>query len=164
MVNSVQYTNNMLGVPVVRVDLTPNHGWARIARNGNTITLSASLDGVKWYTMDTYKTTLPSTVYVGFATDAAQDTTSIVKYNGTLFSNIELSNGNSGKGDANCDGKVDITDVQKVLNYVLSPETTNMTSEEIENSNVTGNNKITSVDVTEILQKVLDSSYEFKTK
>lgn len=162
--NSVQYTNNMLGVPVVRVDLTPNHGWARIARNGNTITLSASLDGVKWYTMDTYKTTLPSTVYVGFATDAAQDTTSIVKYNGTLFSNIELSNGNSGKGDANCDGKVDITDVQKVLNYVLSPETTNMTSEEIENSNVTGNNKITSVDVTEILQKVLDSSYEFKTK
>ena len=72
--------------------------------------------------------------------------------------------GNGGKGDANCDGKIDITDVQRVLNYVLSPETTNMTSEEIENSKVTGNDNVTTMDVAEILQKVLDSSYQFNTK
>ena len=162
--SSIGYTNNMLGIPVVRVNAEPNKGWARISRSGNTITLSASLDGSNWYTMDTYETTLPNTVYVGFATDAAQDTMSLVKYNGTVFSNIELSNGNGGKGDANCDGKIDITDVQRVLNYVLSPETTNMTSEEIENSKVTGNDNVTTMDVAEILQKVLDSSYQFNTK
>lgn len=160
----VGYTNNMLGVPVVRIDQTPNKGWASIERNGNTITLSASLDGNKWYTMDTFETTLPDTVYVGFATDAAQDTMSLVKYNATKFSNISLVNNAVSKGDADSDGKITVLDVQRVFNYVLSPTKSDMTSEEIENAKVSGNDNVTSVDVAQILQKVLDSSYEFVNK
>lgn len=163
---SVSYTNNMLGVAAVRVGEEPNHGWARIERKGQTVTLSASLDGNTWYTMDTYETTLPETVYVGFATDAAQDTMSLVKYNGTLFSNISLETDSApiGSGDVTGEGEISILDVNAVFEYVLNPEKSNLTDEQLENAKVSGSNKITTSDVAQILQKVLDSSYEFEVK
>lgn len=160
---NVIYTNNMLGIATVRLGEEPNHGWARIERKDQEVTLSASLDGNTWYVMDTFTTTLPETVYVGFATDAAQDTMSLVRYNATKFSNISLETEKvvSGSGDADSDGNITILDVERVLHYVLQPENSDMTTQEIENSKVSGNDKITSVDVAQILQKVLDSSYEF---
>ena len=160
---TISYTNNMLGVAAVRVDQTPNHGWARIERKGQEITLSASLDGNTWYTMDTFTTTLPETAYVGFATDAAQDSMSLVRYNATKFSNIslEVENVASGSGDADSDGKVTVLDAARVLYYTLHPEKSDMTPQEIENAKVSGRNTITSYDVAQILQKALDSTYEF---
>ncbi|MDO4300547.1 MAG: hypothetical protein Q4D26_04040 [Clostridia bacterium] len=160
---NVSYTMHMLGIPAVRVDRTPNHGWARIERKGQEVTLSASLDGNTWYVMDTFTTTLPETAYVGFATDAAQDTMQLVRYNATKFSNISLESEKiaSGNGDADSDGDITILDVERVLHYVLQPENSDMTLQEIENSKVSGNDKITSADAAQILQKVLDSSYEF---
>lgn len=164
---SVSYTNNMLGVAAVRVGEEPNHGWGRIERKGQTVTLSASLDGVTWYTMDTFETTLPETVYVGFATDAAQDTMSMVKYNGTLFSNISLDETEKapiGSGDVDGDGAISIVDVNAVFEYVLNPEKSTLTEEQLAEAKVSGSNKITTADVAQILQKVLDSSYEFEEK
>ncbi len=151
--------SSMLGIPAVRVDKTPNTGYARIERSGQHITLLASLDGSKWYTVGEYETTLPETAYVGFATDAAQDYMTLTKYNATQFSNIELVNGN--RGDADGDGEITVKDTDRVLEYVLSPETSDMTEEQIENCKVSGNDKLTSADVAQILQKVLDSSYGY---
>ncbi len=151
--------STMLGVPAVRVDMTPNTGWARIERIGQNVILSASLDGSKWYNVGTYTTTLPETVYVGFATDAAQDSMKLVRYNATQFSNIELAIGN--RGDADGDNKITVLDADRVLGYVLSPETSDMTDEQIERCKVSGNDKLTSADVAQILQKTLDSSYSY---
>lgn len=166
---NVTYTNNMLGVPAVRVDQTPNHGWARIERRGQEVTLSASLDGNTWYTMDTFTTTLPEKAYVGFAADAAQDTMSLVRYNAAKFSNISLIE--VGKdipdnvpGDADSDGQITVSDAVRVMFYVLNPEKSEMTQEEIERAKVSGNDTITSNDVAQILQKALDSSYEFSAR
>lgn len=160
---SIGYTNNMLGVAAVRVDQTSNKGWARIERSGQVITLSASLDGTNWYTMDTYTTTLPETAYVGFATDAAQDSMSLVRYNATEFSNISLDikTVDIGSGDIDGDGDITVLDADAVLNYVLTPERSSLTEEQIANAKVSGNNEITSTDVAQILQKALDKSYEF---
>lgn len=168
---AVSYTNHMLGIAAVKDGQEPNHGWARIERKGQVITLSASLDGETWYTMDTYTTTLPETAYVGFATDAAQDTMSLVRYNATKFSNISLETGGTPDvddesllGDADSDNNITILDVRRVLDYVLQPEKSDMTPQEIENSKVSGNDVITTVDVAQILQKVLDSSFEFTAR
>ena len=164
--SGVSYTNNMLGVAAVRAGEEPNHGWARIERKGQTVTLSASLDGSTWYTMDTFETTLPETVYVGFATDAAQDTMSQVKYNGTLFSNISLVTDSApiGSGDVDGDGEISVIDVNAVFEYVLNPEKSALTEEQLAEAKVSGSNKLTTSDVAQILQKVLDSSYEFEEK
>ncbi len=159
---TVKYTTNMLGVAAVREGTEPNHGWARIVRSGNTITLYASLDGESWYTMDSYETTLPETAYVGFATDAAQDTMSLVKYNATLFSNITLSTDvEIGLGDVDEDYSVTALDASLVLDYVLSGGETVFTERQLKNAKVAGNDTITSTDVAQILQKALDSSYVF---
>ncbi len=160
---TVSYTNHMLGIAAVKDGQEPNHGWARIERKGQVITLSASLDGETWYTMDTYTTTLPETAYVGFATDAAQDTMSLVRYNVTKFSNIslEVEAVVSGSGDTDSDGQITILDAERVLHYTLYPEKSDMTTQEIENAKVSGRNTITSYDVAQILQKALDSTYEF---
>lgn len=162
----VGYTNNMLGVPIVRIDKESNHGFARIERKGQVVTLSASLDGVNWYKMDSFTTSLPETAYVGFATDAAQDTMSLVKYNATKFSNISLVENKVeiGSGDVDGDGKVTVLDAAEVLEYVLTPEKSTLTAEQIEMAKVSGSNEITSKDVAQILQKALDSSYEFSAK
>lgn len=166
---TISYTNHMLGIAAVKDGQEPNHGWARIERKGQVITLYASLDGETWYTMDTYTTTLPETAYVGFATDAAQDTMSLVRYNATKFSNISLEEGGTPitgpvLGDADSDKNITILDVRRVLDYVLQPENSDMTPQEIENSKVSGNDVITTADVAQILQKVLDSSFEFTAR
>lgn len=163
---NVTYTNNMLGIPAVRVDQTPNHGWARIERKGQEVTLSASLDGNTWYIMDTFTTTLPKKAYVGFAVDAAQDTMSLVRYNAAKFSNISLIEGGKDiqdnvPGDADSDSQITVSDAVRVMLYVLNPEKSEMTQEEIERAKVSGNDTITSNDVAQILQKALDDSYEF---
>lgn len=160
--SGVSYTNNMLGVPVVRVDQERNYGWAKVERSGDKVTLSASLNGVNWYEMDTFKTTLGESVFVGFATDAAQDTMPLVKYNGTVFSEIKLDNITSTLGDVNLNGVVDINDAEITLSYVLNPEKNPLTEEQLERAKVSGKAEITSEDVAKILQKVLDSSYSFK--
>lgn len=162
----VGYTNNMLGIPIVRIDKEPSHGFAKIERKGQEVTLSASLDGNTWYKMDTFTTNLPKTAYVGFATDAAQDTMQLVKYNATKFSNILLVNNESeiGNGDVDGDGKVTVLDAADVLQYVLTPEKSALTAEQIEMAKVSGSDNITSKDAAQILQKALDKSYEFSVK
>lgn len=149
---------SMLGVAAVRADKTPNTGWARVERSGQNVILSASLDGNKWYEIGSYTTTLPDTVYVGFATDAAQDSMSLVRYNATRFSSIELS---GVRGDADGDGLITVLDAERVFRYVLSPSKADMTPDEIENCKVSGNDKLSSADVAQILQKALDSSYSY---
>ncbi len=165
--SNVFNTNNMLGVAAVRKGEAENHGWARIERVGQTITLSASLDGNTWYTMNTYETNLPETVYVGFATDAAQDTMNGVRYNATAFSNISLVEEAKvpiGSGDVTGDGEITVLDVNAVFEYVLNPSASTLTPEQIENAKVSGKDIVTTNDVAQILQKVLDSSYEFTDK
>ncbi|MDO5387754.1 MAG: hypothetical protein Q4F63_00815 [Clostridia bacterium] len=160
---SILYTNNMLGVAAVRVGSEPNYGWAKIERKGQVVALYASLNGTDWYKMDEFTTTLPETVYVGFATDAAQDSMPLVKYNGTVFSNISLETTDVeiGSGDVVVDGKLDINDVNAVFDYVLDPEKSPLTEEQLANARVSGNMNITTRDVAQILQKVLDPDYEF---
>jgi hypothetical protein len=152
---------NMLGVAAVRADKEPNHGTIKLARIGDEITISASNDGgINWYELNSYTTTLPQSCYVGFATDAAQDKTTLVKYNVTEFSNISLVPMESYDvlyGDVNCDGEVTTADAAMLMQYVLTG--TGVTDDGLENAKVTDEDTITSVNVAHILQKALDSSY-----
>lgn len=161
---NITYGTKFLGIPAVRVDQAPNHGWSRIERRGQEIILSASLDGTNWYEVGTYTSTLPETVLVGFATDSAQDKMELARYNATKFSNISLNVDTTPRpvlGDSNSDREVTILDAARVLNYVLAPAESDMTDTEIANCMVADGTKITSTDVAEILQKVLDSTYKF---
>ncbi|MGN1318063.1 MAG: DUF1349 domain-containing protein [Lachnospirales bacterium] len=157
------YTNKFLGVPNVRASEEPNHGWAKLEREGDYVRVSASLDGENWYSLDGYTTTLPEECYVGFATDSAQEYCDQVRYNTTMFSNISLITAPV-LGDVNCDSNVTIDDAALLLQYVLNPEKANVTDQGIVNSMVIGNNTITSESVAQILQKALDNSYVFSVE
>ena len=168
--NGASITSNFLGIPQTRADLEPNHGWGRITRKDQTITVSASLNGTDWYDLDTYTTTLPETIYVGFATDAAQDEMDFVRVNATEFSNISLTLPKPALdkdnlpeptmlGDTNVDGAVTASDASVMLQYVLTGS--GITEQGLSNGNVSKDKVFTSQNVAEILQKALDSTYEF---
>lgn len=114
---NIGYTLNAggyLGIPQVRVGEEPNHGWAKITKVGQDVTISASLDGQTWYDIRTYTTTLPETFYIGFATDAAQETFDLVRLNATEFSNISLTGDSIEEtiiGDVDGNGSVARTDL-----------------------------------------------------
>lgn len=154
------YTAKFLGIPQVRVSEEPNHGWAKLERVGQTIRVSASLDGNKWYLISEYETTLPEECYLGFATDGGQEYCDFVRYNTTKFSNISLDAESAPVyGDTDCDGVVTAEDAATLLQYVLNPDSVEITEQGIINSMVTDGIEITSKEVAQILQKSLDSSY-----
>lgn len=156
--------NKFLGIPQVKASAEPNHGWAKMTKTGNTITMAASLDGTTWYDLVSYETQLPPTFYVGFATDAAQDTCDMVRYNAVKFSNISIENTPTEFGDANCDGSVTANDAALMMQYILNPEKVEITPEGLTNANVLGTGEYNSKTVAEILQKALDSNYKMSVE
>lgn len=155
----------MLGVPQTRMGEEPNHGWAKLVKEGQTVTAYASLDGENWTELYTKETTLPETFYVGFATDAAQDYMDFARYNTTEFTNITLDATESDTllGDVNCNGEVTADDAALLLQYVLNPET-EISEQGMINAKVTKSDSINSKNVAEILQKALDSSYKMEAE
>ncbi len=165
--DSIGYSSNMrkyLGIPSVRQGEEPNHGWAKIEKIGQKVTMSASLDGTNWYELMSFDSNLPDTYYIGFATDAAQENFDFVRYNTTEFSNIVLeeTQGNV-LGDVNCNGYVESNDAALLLQYILNPAT-EISEQGLINAKVTKKDAITSENVAEILQKALDSSYVMSIK
>lgn len=81
-----------MSIPKKRASEEPNPVYMRIKREGQKITMYASMtktDGeVAWRELASYDTTLPERCLVGFAVDSAQDTTEIIKYNKAEFSEI----------------------------------------------------------------------------
>jgi hypothetical protein len=151
-----------LGVAAVREGNTPTPAYARIARVGDTVTLSGSVDGETWYTLKEYTTTLPENCYVGFAMVGGQDTTEKVYYNAAAFSEIELTANNTVVlGDADCDGVLTANDAAVVLSYVLNNSFDGITAQGIKNAKVIAGDTIDASNAASILQKVLDSKYVF---
>ncbi len=159
-----------LGIAVKKADAEPNHGWGRITRSGQTITVSVSNNGKDWYDLGVYESNLPETCYVGFATDAAQDLMDTVRINVTEFSDITIAGESidindlpepSMLGDTNEDNNITASDVSVMLQYVLSPSRSGISAQGLSNGNVSEDKQFTSQNVAEILQKVLDDSYEF---
>ncbi len=79
-----------LGVPQARADQQQIGGWAKIVKEGQTITTYSSLDGETWYKMFSYETKLPTNYYMGFATSSAQDGMDAVTYNKSLMTDIDI--------------------------------------------------------------------------
>ncbi len=152
-----------MGIPTVRDGETPNSGYGRLTRVGNTITISASLDGQTWYELFTWETSLPEVCYIGFATSAAQDTSEKVRYNVTAFSDITINatDVNTVLGDADCNGIVSAEDAALVHQYVLDRNGTNITAQGILNALVVDNSSITATNCSHILSKALDNNYKF---
>ena len=155
---------NTLGVAITRADVQPNHGYGRIIREGNTVTVSASTDGNTWYTLRVFENvTLPDVCYIGFATSAAQDTSDKVRYNATAFSDITV-NANAVEGlwgDANCDGMVTANDAALTLQFVLTNDKSLMPAQGINNIMVIDADTLTANNAALILQKALNNEYKF---
>lgn len=152
-----------MGVPIVKQGQTPNSGYGRITRTGDKLTISSSLDKENWYTLWEFEsTTLPETCYIGFATEAAQDSSELVRTNVTAFSDISITAAvvQPILGDANCDGVVTANDAALALQYVLSPET-DITQQGIINIMVVDDTTLTANNAACILQKSLNTEYKF---
>ncbi|WP_161406411.1 Ig-like domain-containing protein [Paenibacillus silvestris] len=76
------------GVPTLKGTTLPF--WLKIARKGDTITGYASQDGINWTAVGQKTIPMNETVFIGFAVDAAQNTSRIHNYNTATFSNIAL--------------------------------------------------------------------------
>lgn len=76
------------GVPTLKATTIPY--WLKIARKGDTITGYASPDGINWTEVGQKTIKMSETVYIGFAVDAAQNTSHIHNYNTATFSNLAL--------------------------------------------------------------------------
>ncbi len=160
--------NTFLGIAQTRAGEEPNHGWVKLTKVGQDVTMSASTDGQNWYDMETLTTTLPETFYVGFATSAAQENSDFVRYNTTKFSNISLEGTEAPYtpvlpdadllGDVNCDKAVTAEDASLLLQYVLNNKA-EVSLQGLANGKVTNSDTINSQNVAEILQKALDSTY-----
>lgn len=153
---------NFLGVAQTRAGEEPNHGWAKITKVGQTVTVSGSLDGQTWYDIQSFTTTLPDTFYIGFATSAAQEYCDFVRYNTTKFSNITLESTESPKsdllGDVDCDTFITADDAAVLMQYIISGNRS-FPAQGLINAKVTKNDTIDSQNVAEILQKALNDSY-----
>ncbi|MDD9265569.1 Ig-like domain-containing protein [Paenibacillus sp. GCM10023248] len=77
------------GVPTLKGTELPY--WLKIARIGDTITGYASEDGTNWTEVGHKTIAMNETVYIGFAVDAAQNTSRIHNYNTATFSNFTLA-------------------------------------------------------------------------
>jgi len=156
-------TGKFLGIPIARVDKEKNMGYGKITRIGDVITISASLDGTQWYTLAEYTTTLPDTCYIGFATEAAQDTSEKVRYNVTAFSEITLNETPATLllGDTNCDGLITANDAAMILQYSLDATSVDISEQGLKNAMVLTENIYTANTAANILQKALDASFLF---
>ncbi len=145
----------------------PNYPWLRLAREGQTVTMygcsynadkSAAAD---WVKLAEYTTTLPAKCYVGFAVDAAQDTTKLKKYNKARFFDIDLD-GSSAVTDA--DGDIDgdgyITSNDAAIAYLIGSGKTDE-GWNIEKGDVDGSGSVTGDDAQQIMKKVLRASYKY---
>lgn len=77
------------GVPTLKGTTLPY--WLKIARKGDTITGYASQDGTNWTEVGHKTIEMNETVFIGFAVDAAQNTSHIHNYNTATFSNLALT-------------------------------------------------------------------------
>lgn len=68
--------------------------WLKIERKGEILTGYASEDGINWTEVGNIKISMKKKVYIGFAVDAAKDTSQLVNYNTAEFSNISLQHNN----------------------------------------------------------------------
>lgn len=153
-----------ISIAAVKQGMEPNHGYGRITREGSKVTISASADGENWYVLsEEENTALPETCYVGFATSAAQDTSTLVRYNATAFSNISLTgftfNNDVLLGDVNCDGIITAADCTLALEYGLGDRSV-ITEQGIRNMAVTNDGDAENI-ASEILRKVLDNTHRF---
>lgn len=156
--NDVLY-GKFVGIPQKRASQEPNHGYMHINVTEGVITLSASYDNINWYTIGTYDTDFTGEYYIGFATDAAQDSMSLARYNSTKFSNISLTASSVLPGDADTDGKITASDAALALQYVLSA--TGVSPQGIGNikSVIKDGGQVTSRHAAVILQNSLDSTF-----
>jgi Ca2+-binding EF-hand superfamily protein len=63
-------------------------------------------------------------------------------------------------GDTDGDGYLTANDAAKILSYVLSSRSVNLTEVAIKYSDVDKDGKLTANDASEVLQKVLNPSYK----
>jgi hypothetical protein len=167
-------SSKFMGVPVKRAGLEPNAGWITVERKGQTVNIYGALtEDATPVLIESFETTLPEECYIGFATDAAQDEMSLVRYNKTEFSNITLEDSTGViigavsenlLGDANCDGKVTTDDAKLVLEYVRDPKSVEVTEKGIENMKVTTDGLITAYNAACIDKKASDGSYKFEVE
>lgn len=152
-----------LTVPIKRIDLEQNQAYVKVKKVGQTVTTYSSVGGEVWYELNSYTTTLPETFYIGFATDAIQDTCSLVKYNKAIISDISIIEpaANVLLGDVDCDGLITAGDSATLLQYVLDPASVVISEEGLVNAKVNNDPQFTAATVSEISQKALDSSYVF---
>lgn len=77
------------GVPTLKGTTLPY--WLKIVRKGDTITGYASKDGTDWTEVGQKTIEMSETVFIGFAVDAAQNTSRIHNYNTAIFTNLSLA-------------------------------------------------------------------------
>lgn len=156
-------TGKFLGVPITRIDREKNIGYGKITRVGDIITISASLDGTQWYTLAEYTSKLPDTCYVGFATEAAQDTSEKVRYNATAFSEITLSETGTTTllGDVDCNGNITADDASLIMQYVLDATSVDISEQGLINAKVLKENIYSANTASSILQKTLNGAFLF---
>ncbi|MCD7777452.1 MAG: hypothetical protein LUH47_02995 [Clostridiales bacterium] len=175
-------TTKFLSIAKTRMSEEPNPAYVRLVRSGQTITMygaNSETDGTPdWVELASYETTLPDTCYLGFAIDAVQDSTDIIKYNKSQLTNITIDGvalvdtsssddptpgTNTGMiGDVDQNSVLTANDSAALLTYVLNNENLN------ENWNVdktiadtNNDDDVTAADAADILVKVLNSAYQF---
>lgn len=160
--------SSSISIPQVRMSETPNQAWGRIVREGQTITIYASHNGSDWVKQRTYEnTTLPQTVYLGFALDAAQDKTEIVKYNKVEISDISIEANSAPDvkyGDADTDNTVSASDsseiLQKALDTSYKMPIENVTDNYLAVVDVDCDGEISAADAAVVLQKAIDAAFK----
>jgi regulation of enolase protein 1 (concanavalin A-like superfamily) len=86
--------------------------WVRIQRVGSTITGFRSMDGTTWTSMGSTTITMVPTVKLGLAVTSHNNSV----LSSAAFANVTVSNNTPIPGDANGDGKVNISDLTIVIN------------------------------------------------
>ncbi|MBO5560694.1 MAG: hypothetical protein J6A07_03455 [Firmicutes bacterium] len=88
--NFMQANSKYLGVPQAVEGADPIGGWAKVVKEGQTVTLYSSLDGENWYRIAQKTANLPDNYYIGFATSSSQDTMNYITYNKALVTDIDI--------------------------------------------------------------------------
>ncbi|AFC30874.1 hypothetical protein PM3016_4092 [Paenibacillus mucilaginosus 3016] len=76
------------GLPALKGTTIPY--WLKIERKGEVLTGYASADGVQWTEVGSADIPMSEKLYIGFAVDAAKNSSDIVNYNTARFSGITL--------------------------------------------------------------------------